>query len=314
MDEYITALNDYKKSNGKPLTQKSKDTYIRNMTNLTTKHGYDWRIPHLHDTYLKQFSLSQQINYINAIINYLDLLKKPEETILIYKNERDRLSEIRNNAPINPKKAQNLATWEEIIKWRDLVIKKNEYLSAKGNVPMDKLQVEAFLRLYTTYQRRNEYADLIYNDDTPKFNISKEDMILQATSPNVLFYNTTTDELQLMLADYKTNGKYGNQVLDIRDTADNLNLKTFLLKYITLNERKVIMFQTPKSKEPMSRLNLTKLLNRSSKEMLNKIIASDRIRKAYNTSKYGDIKKSLTEDVYNNAHGVNTIMNNYVVD
>ena len=288
MDEYITALNDYKKSNGKPLTQKSKDTYIRNMTNLTTKHGYDWRIPHLHDTYLKQFSLSQQINYINAIINYLDLLKKPEE--------------IRNNAPMNPKKAQNLATWEEILKWRDLVIKKNEYLSAKGNIPMDKLQVEAFLRLYTTYQRRNEYADLIYNDDTPKFNISKEDMILQATSPNVLFYNTTTDELQLMLADYKTNGKYGNQVLDIRDTADNLNLKTFLLKYITLNERKVIMFQTPKSKEPMSRLNLTKLLNRSSKEMLNKIIASDRIRKAYNTSKY------------NNAHGVNTIMNNYVVD
>ena len=313
MDEYIKALNDYKKSNGEPLSQKSKDTYIRNMTNLTTKHGYDWRIDHLHETYLKPFSLSQQINYISAIINYLDLLKKPQETILIYKNERDRLSDLRNNAPINPKKAQHLATWDEIIKWRNLVIKKNEYLNAKGDVPIDKLQVEALLRLYTTYQRRNEYADLVFDDDTPKFNLSQEEAIFVSQSENKLFYNTKTDELSLILNDYKTNGKYGRQVLPIIDTADNLNLKTFLLKFIILNNKNHILFNTPKSKKPMSRLNLTKLLNRSSEEMINKKISTDRIRKAYNTTKYGEIKKSLEKDVINNAHGVSTIMNNYVI-
>jgi len=311
MDEYISALNEYKKSNGQPLSQKSKDTYIRNMTNLITKHGMDWRISKLHDTYFKDFSTSQQINYINAIINYLDLLNKPETTILMYKKERDRLSEIRNTQPMNPKKAENLATWDEIIKWRNLVIKKNDFLNEKGDVPIDKLQVEALLRLYTQYQRRNEYADLIFDDDTAK--PMNEQTALQLQAENKLFYNTTTDELSLILNDYKTNGKYGRQVLPIINTTENLNLKSFLLKYIILNDRNPIMFLTPKSKKPMSRLNLTKLLNRSSEEMISKTISTDRIRKAYNTTKYGDIKKSLEQDVFNNSHSTQTIMNNYVI-
>jgi len=135
---------------------------------------------------------------------------------------------------------------------------------------------------------------------------------------NCLFYDTTKNKMYLMLGDFKTKEKYGKQVLEITDTEDNMGTKTFLLKYITMNNRNPIMFTTRalgRSKEvkQLSRLNLTKLLNRSSKEVLKKTISTDRIRKAYNTSKYKAMKEELLKDSINNSHSPNVILNHYTL-
>jgi hypothetical protein len=301
MDEYISALNEYKKTNGQPLSEKSKNTYIRNMNNLITKHGMDWRIPHLHDTYFKNFSTSQQINYINAIINYLQVLNKPEKTITIYKNERDRLTEKKSTEPMNEKKQSNLAEWDEILKWRDAVISHNE---KQDEINFNDLQVECLLRFYTLLaQRRNEYADIVFYDNT----------MPTPDEPNTLFYDTLSDRMILSLADYKTQDYYGIQKFNINNTKENNNFKTFLLKYIISNDKRKHMFHLPSQPDtPLSRLNLTKLLNRSSLHHINKKISTDRIRKAYN-SKYKGIRQELLKDSNNNAHSINTMMTHYAL-
>ncbi len=306
MDEYISKLNDYRKQDGKPLSQKSQETYIRNLRNLTTKYGWDFSITKL-DEYLSQFSQSQHLNYYNSIMNYLSVMGYEQSIIDVYKNHRDKL---RTDTPyqMSQSKKDNCCEWDEIIKWRNHIIEENNMILKLGKVvPLHKLQLEALLRLYTTYQRRNEYADLVFFDDTMP--IPEHD--------NLLFYDTTKNSLYLMLGDFKTKDKYGKQILEITDTEENLNTKTFLLSYIIQNERNPIMFKTralgrATEEKQLTRLNLTKLLNRSSKDVLGKLISTDRIRKAYN-SKYAIMKKELLKDTINNAHSVETILKHYVL-
>ncbi len=305
MDMYTDRLDDYKKADGKPLSKSSKENYIRTMTKLITEHGWDFRIETL-KPYLSKYKQSHQANYINAIMNYLTVMSYDDEIIGIYRDFREELK--KDPYQMSQQKKDNCCEWDDIIKWRDHIIKQNRLIEETGECPLHKLQVEALLRLYTTYQRRNEYADLVFFDDSmpiPEHN-------------NCLFYDTTKNKMYLMLGDFKTKEKYGKQVLEITDTEDNMGTKTFLLKYITMNNRNPIMFTTRalgRSKEvkQLSRLNLTKLLNRSSKEVLKKTISTDRIRKAYNTSKYKAMKEELLKDSINNSHSPNVILNHYTL-
>jgi len=302
---YTDRLDDYKKADGKPLSKSSKENYIRTMTKLITEHGWDFRIETL-KPYLSKYKQSHQANYINAIMNYLTVMSYDDEIIGIYRDFREELK--KDPYQMSQQKKDNCCEWDDIIKWRDHIIKQNRLIEETGECPLHKLQVEALLRLYTTYQRRNEYADLVFFDDSmpiPEHN-------------NCLFYDTTKNKMYLMLGDFKTKEKYGKQVLEITDTEDNMGTKTFLLKYITMNNRNPIMFTTRalgRSKEvkQLSRLNLTKLLNRSSKEVLKKTISTDRIRKAYNTSKYKAMKEELLKDSINNSHSPNVILNHYTL-
>jgi len=303
MDEYISKLNDYKKKDGNPLSLKSIETYTRNIGLLIKNHGWDWKITILTEYFKKaNYTTPSQINFINAICNFLTIMNYPKDTISIYINHRIELNERRLTEPkINPKKLNNLVDWDEIIRWRDLVITKNKMLiTLYDNIGIDKLQVEALLRLYTTYQRRNELADLIYGDD--------KDHPTPQGAENVIFHNTTEDTLFLILQDFKNKEFFGIQHLEIK--GDN---KDFLLKYIKINEYEPVMFRAPKSKEPLTRLNLTKLFNRSSQEFLKKTIGTTMIRKSYNNTKFKDIKKELITDSYNNAHSINTILTDYVL-
>jgi len=309
MDEYNSRLMLYKKSNGEPLSQQT----IKNYTNhiKTIKKEYDGDITDYYSLkkYLLTRNITTRINYLNALHNYSIVMGFDSSIQQIFKDERERYSKERFMIPMSDKKKEHLASWDEILLWRDLVIKKNKQLEELGkDVSLDKLQLECLLRLYTTFQRRNEYADLIFYDDT----MPKPD------SDNLLFYDTKNDKMYLIFGEYKTKGKYGIQKLEITNTDKNLHIKTFLLSYIIKNNRNPIMFITRalgRAKEPkqLTRTNLTKMLNRSSQEFLKKNISSDRIRKAYNSMKYGDILPDLKVDSYNNAHSINTIMNNYVV-
>lgn len=305
MDMYTDKLDDYKKTDGNKLSQKSKDLYIRTMTKLITDHGWDFRIEKM-KPFLSQFSQSHQGNYINALMNYLSVMSYDDAIIGIYRDFREEIKS--TPYEMSKQKKDNCCEWDDILRWRDHIIKQNRLIEETGICPIHKLQVEALLRLYTTYQRRNEYADLIFFDDT---------MPIPAHQ-NCIFYDTSKNKLYLMLGDFKTKDKYGKQILEITDTDDNMGTKTFLLKYIVQNNKNPIMFTTRalgRSKEvkQLSRLNLTKLLNRSSQEVLQKNISTDRIRKAYNTSKYKVMKEELLKDSINNSHSPNVILQHYTL-
>jgi len=305
MEAYSTALKENKKSDGKNLSQKSQSTYLRNLTKLTDENGWDFTLKNI-KPFLSQFTQTHQVNYLNAIMNYLTIMKYDDAIIGIYRDYREELK--KTPYEMSKKKADNCCEWNDIIKWRDHIIKQNRLIEETGVCPIDKLQVEALLRLYTTYQRRNESADLIFFDDTMP--IPEHD--------NCLFYDTTKNKLYLLLGDFKNSNKIGKQILEINDNDDNMGTKTFLLKYIIQNNRDPIMFKTRalgKSKEvkQLTRLNLTKLLNRSSQQVLKKNISTDRIRKAYNTSKYKIMKEELLKDSINNAHSPNIILKHYTL-
>ncbi len=305
MDMYTDRLDDYKKADGKKLSQKSKDLYIRTMTKLITDHGWDFRIEKL-KPFLSQFSQSHQANYINALMNYLSVMSYDDAIIGIYRDFREEIKS--TPYEMSKQKKDNCCEWDDILRWRDHIIKQNRLIEETGICPIHKLQVEALLRLYTTYQRRNEYADLIFFDDSMPI----------PDHENCIFYDTSKNKLYLMLGDFKTKDKYGKQILEITDTEDNMGTKTFLLKYIIQNNKNPIMFTTRalgRSKEvkQLTRLNLTKLLNRSSQEILQKNISTDRIRKAYNTSKYKVMKEQLLKDSINNSHSPNVILQHYTL-
>jgi len=305
MDLYTEKLNDYKKTDGKKLSQKSKDLYIRTMTKLITDHGWDFRIEKM-KPFLSQFSQSHKANYINALMNYLSVMSYDDAIIGIYRDFREEIKS--TPYEMSKQKKDNCCEWDDILRWRDHIIKQNRLIEETGICPIHKLQVEALLRLYTTYQRRNEYADLIFFDDSMPI----------PDHENCIFYDTSKNKLYLMLGDFKTKDKYGKQILEITDTEDNMGTKTFLLKYIIQNNKNPIMFTTRalgRSKEvkQLSRLNLTKLLNRSSQEVLKKNISTDRIRKAYNTSKYKVMKEQLLKDSINNSHSPNVILQHYTL-
>jgi len=305
MDLYTEKLNDNKKTDGKKLSQKSKDLYIRTMTKLVEDHGWDFRTEKL-KPFLSQFSQSHQANYINALMNYLSVMSYDDPIIGIYRDFREEIKS--TPYEMSKQKKDNCCEWDDILRWRDHIIKQNRLIEETGICPIHKLQVEALLRLYTTYQRRNEYADLIFFDDSMPI----------PDHANCIFYDTSKNKLYLMLGDFKTKDKYGKQILEITDTEDNMGTKTFLLKYIIQNNKNPIMFTTRalgRSKEvkQLTRLNLTKLLNRSSQEILQKNISTDRIRKAYNTSKYKVMKEQLLKDSINNSHSPNVILQHYTL-
>jgi len=309
MDEYYSRLMLYKKSNGEPLAQQTIKNYTNHIKTIQNDYKGDLSDYYNLKKYLLTRTLGTRINYLNALHNYSLIMGLDTGIQQIFKDERERYSREKLLTPMSDKKKEHLATWDDILLWRDLVIKKNNQLEQLGkDIPLDKLQLECLLRLYTTFQRRNEYADLIFYDDT----MPKPD------SDNTLFYDSKNDKMYLIFGEYKTKGKYGIQKLEITNTDKNLHIKTFLLSYIIKNNRNSIMFITRalgRATQPkqLTRTNLTKMLNRSSQEFLKKNISSDRIRKAYNSMKYGDVLPQLKIDSYNNAHSIKTIFNNYVV-
>lgn len=309
MDLYIKKINEHKKVNGQPLSKATIKTYTTNINAMVNDHGWDWSIPALTNWFeTKSLVNRSKNNYINAILNYYEVMDSPKETIKLLKTERDKYNKIIETEPnINPKKKENLVEWDIIIKWRDLVKESNALIfNGLGEVPIEDLQVEAILHLLTKYQRRNEIADLKYFDtevwSNPAQVIGEQD--------NYIFHNKHTDKLFLIFKDYKTQEIYKKQVFEI----DDPTLKNLLIYYIQQNEYDTFMWRAPMTKEPLTRLNLTKLLNRSSKKWLKKTISTTMIRNSFNTTKYKDIKQELYKDCEIQAHSIATKMKHYVKD
>ena len=264
MDIYENKLNNYLKNNGQPLSQESKNQYLRMIKLLVDKHGFDWRVTEL-EKYTQQFELPTQLNYINAVINYFTVMGFKQNIINKYKKYKDSLSILKEETPvINPKKEQHLAEWQEILEWRNKVSYSNK---SKKNPSYAELMTELILHLYTSFPRRNEIADLHYItvnnlNDIPDNNL------------NLLIYDLKTNIYILKFIDYKTNGTYGTQTYEINANYDYLELHKLIKSFIIKNDNREILFYSPRDKtKPLTRLNLTKLLQRSSKKYMDKSIS-----------------------------------------
>ncbi len=305
LNKYENQLHHYLSPyrNSKPLEDKSIDSYLRN-AKIINKYindptEIDDVIEYLHSN---DFKNSTRLNYINTLINYMYINKLPHDHFIQY---RDDVIKKKIKDPPNPKKEENIVEWTDILKWRDAIINHNFSLKLAPideipNVSQVVLQEELLLRLFTTYQRRNELCELVYMNSNSYH-----------PGQNVLFHDLKQNKIWLIFSDYKTKDTYGVQQIEVVDTEENKNLKTFLLNFINhLENPHVFCLPTQPSKQ-LDRLNLTKLLSRSSKKYLNKTISTNMIRKSYNTTKYKNIKKELLNDSLKNAHQPSTIINSY---
>lgn len=303
MEEYKLRLESYVKANGQPLSKQSQQLYFRNVDNLIKKHGLNWKLKDI-TSYFKDYSTPHQLNILNAIINFLTIMDYNKQQILPYQKFRDELRTVLEKQPqIAPKKQENLSEWGEVLKWRDIVSAKNTLtLQGKGNIPISNLQTELLLHIYTSYPRRNEIADLRYTTDLLSLDENNQEFV------NHLIHDVNNNKYYFKFGDYKTNKTYGIQIYPITQE----NIINLLNIFLEKNNYQEVMFISPKSKEPLSRLNLTKLLQRSSKKHINKSLSTNMIRHAY-ASQNKDIKNKLEHDADLMAHSVKTHLNVYTV-
>jgi hypothetical protein len=301
MEIYKQKLTEYKKRNGQPLTQKSQDQYFRTIKGLVDKNGYDWRIDKLKE-HLNSFETPTQLAYINAIINYLTIMGYTEKQISPYKKYKEELEKLKESKPIvNPKKENNLADWNEILQWRDTITQDNDKYK---NWSYSGVMLELILHLYTTFPRRNEIAELKWYTD--------EDCPPDNSTDNYILTDNKTGTLKIVFSDYKTQGTYGTQEYPITEE-NNGRLYKLINVFLELNDFRTHFFHSPRDiNKPLTRLNLTKMLQRSSKKHIGKSVSTDRIRKAY----AGQNKEAIAQ-IENTAemlsHSVGTNMKHYNV-
>ena len=305
MELYKQKLKEYTKSNGQHLTEKSQDHYYRQINLLVSKYGLDWRIAPLKE-YLESnnFETPTKLSYINSILNYFSVMGYNNNQTLHHKKYKEELEKEKEAKPVvNPKKADNLADWNEIEKWKNMVKEDNEKSNYNN---FSGIMTELILNMYMSYPRRNEIADLKYY---PSWNVNgideKENKIVEEQSGN----------FTLCFCDYKTDGTYGTQEYTIEaETPLNKLIRNYLKKFNEIcNLNMTTLFVSCRDKsQPLSRLNLTKLLQRSSKKYIGKSISTDRIRKAY----AGQNKEAIAQ-IENTAsmlsHSVGVNMKHYNV-
>ena len=310
MDIYRNKLEEYEKPNGNKLSKNSIDLYVRNIKMLVDKHGYDWKIINLNDFFdSKKFTPETSKSYMNSIINYLKMFEYSPEVIKIYIQHRDSFEKIIQNKPkLTDKKKLNLVEWDDIIKWYNLVKKENQLKYDLNKLSRFDLQTELLLCLYITFPRRNELADLKYV--CMDYSVDLE-LLDDKDIPDNCMVKHPDNKYSLVLSEFKTSESFGRQIFEIPEELTELNM---LLNKLTLDccEGDCI-FKDTKGK-PLSRLNLTKTLQRSSKRLLDgKSISTNMIRHSFNQSKFGDMKEELIKDSYVQGHSVGVKLAYYVI-
>ena len=262
---------------------------------MVKKNGLDWRIFKI-EQFVKGFTTSTKLVYINSVINYLTVMDYTEKQLWAYKEYKKDLENQKSEEPqMSEKKTSNLVSWDDILNWRDLVCAENN-----NKETYTTAMLETLLRLYTTYPRRNELGTLHYKE------LEGENTELDKDT-NYLLNNE--GDLYLRLVDYKTAGKYGEKVFQITDP----DLIICLNDYLEKNEWREHLFNSPKFPDkPLTTTNLTKTLQRSSKKHLGKMVSTDRIRKAY-ASQNKEVIEKLEADADLLGHSVATNLKYYNV-
>jgi len=305
MEVYMDKLIKYKKTNGDKLADSSIKMYGRTIFNYVQKYGLNWQIKKIKEN-IDEFSTSTKMNYLNSFINYFTVMNYNKKVLKPYLEYRDTLISDKQAEPqIAPAKKTNLVEWTQILQWLSLLHVDNAIINYKN---LGSFQTEVLLSLYTTFPRRNEIAELLFYRDTDPVSAYADD---ETDKDNIIVHYVSADKMSIIFKNYKTAGVYGKQEFPLPQFLYDL-----IMRYTEENnvaDTDNVMFKGVRNKEPLSRLNLTKLLQRSSKKYLNKSISTNMIRHSFATSKYADIKSEIITDAEILAHSPSTLMETYVV-
>jgi len=250
-----------------------------------------------------------QRNILNAIIVFLIVLEKPDEFVKQYRDKRDdfnkQYQDEQASGIISEKQKDNFITLDELtsmVKKMELDIKQQKLktLQEMSQQQHDLLTGYTIFTMLINYPTRNDMAGMTLVSRTV-FNRMKSDR-----SCNYLIMER--GKLSMVLNCYKTEGKYGQKIIELNKPTEKVLRMYMKINNIGLND---VIFKNTKGEKYTSNA-ITQLLIRLSQKYLKKNISSTMIRKIVVSNKFSALKKEQSEMANIMGHSVATQNKIYV--
>ena len=250
------------------------------------------------DEFLEKYTNNSQRNYLNAIIVSLQANDMDQDLIDKYKKDRDDLAkEYREGKVVgkmNDKEKEGIISFET---WDKLINKLEKQIVAnklKKSTELDKGDFNILLRhliltLYRKYPLRNDYHNV-------KIITRRESKKKLAKDMNYLVVSPTN--MEFIISDYKTNKIYD----DIEFGVDKSTQKV-IRRFLKKSKNTDFLLTDFNGKEFTSN-RLTKFIQNTFNDLIDKKIGSSMLRKSYLSGKYGNTQKEMMKDAKMMGHTV----------
>ena len=290
----------------KGLSEKTIQYYLDRAYRLNNKKKFT-SIKFLRDTnriipLLKEnLSTATQKSYSGTIITLLDLYpnKLNKKAIDIYKNfisKEDMDQYIQEQDKKTEKQAENWLNLDDLLEIKN-----------KLNEQIEKINFEKKLNQKEYLTILKNFILSLYLNLAPR---RSSDYTLMKIGPDEdESYNyLNLDKKELIFNQYKTKKSYGKQIIDISNNKELLEDLDLYLKYRKSDNDFLLIKSNGK---PFNQTNdMTKTLN----QIFGKKISTQMLRNIYLTSKYGNVKKDLKQDVSEMGTSMKCALNIYSKD
>jgi len=290
----------------KGLSEKTIQYYLDRAYRLNNKKKFT-SIKFLRDTnriipLLKEnLSTATQKSYSGTIITLLDLYpnKLNKKAIDIYKNfisKEDMDQYIQEQDKKTEKQAENWLNLDDLLEIKN-----------KLNEQIEKINFEKKLNQKEYLTILKNFILSLYLNLAPR---RSSDYTLMKIGPDEdESYNyLNLDKKELIFNQYKTKKSYGKQIIDISNNKELLEDLDLYLKYRKSDNDFLLIKSNGK---PFNQTNdMTKTLN----QIFDKKISTQMLRNIYLTSKYGNVKKDLKQDVSEMGTSMKCALNIYSKD
>lgn len=290
----------------KTITESSKQLYKKNLIKLNDGKPVK-NLSFLKDEEgilekIKNYKPNTQRNYIIAIVSALSADKSKHKKL--YQSYGELLEELnktlKDATDKKPQEAENWIEYEEIQK-----LYQSLYDKAMESKKYEDLFPAILLGLYIAHppRRNQDYQQMIIVRDYSK--IKDED------SKNYNYLDLKGK--RFIFNQYKTRGKYEQQVLPVNDEFMKL-INEWIKKHPCKKELKdgLWLLCDEDGKSLKHNNSITTELNKLFKKHLGKKIGSSMLRKIYLTSKYADKAEELKQDTEAMGTSVGTAQTNYI--
>jgi len=306
MMQLIKMLIDNKK-----ITESSASLYINQLWTLNNKEPFN-NLMFLKDTKniddkLVHYKDNTKKTYLSAITSILSLFKDKPTYKKIYEHYYSLMMNKANEMKkenVNEKtetQTENWMTWENVLNVKTHIKETiNSFLNNKFLTPQQYEQLLNYivLSLYTSIapRRNQDFLEMYF---VPEYN---EKM------PQNQNYLDWKNKCFIFLK-YKTNKKYGKQIIPIKDDVDLIDTLTIYLKYHPLNpnptlnkipKNTMFKFLIYSDGSPLTTVNaITRILNK----IFGRKVGSSMLRHIYLSSKYNI--KEMKQDAQDMGHSLN---------
>jgi hypothetical protein len=254
---------------------------------------------------------STQANCLSSIIEYLTILN--EHTLVDeYKKRKELLDnkidkEYQKN-PISKNQQENMITYEELLKYCDMIDKEVSIYEAK---PMPSLNdewilkdlknIKILLRLYLLHPTRNEYCSL-------QFIPFREYKKIKEPEFNYIVLPAATGKRKpfLSITNYKTQDKYGLKITELQDKP-----LVKILRDLHKQIGNTYLFKLSKTGEPWQSHNLCSIMTKYSRKLIDKNISSTILYKIVIKEAGYNFEEALKNDDFIQAEKFNEILQKY---